>query len=171
MNKNATICSPLCALAANHDNTGAGGAQRLKIPIAILPYDCEAIIVQQRRKLLREGVAHGDAGDPGLFLLARTPAPVGRPVQDLSDMIVDLCPRYAHDAPAAVDVARPTRFLLAGFEVGPELAVATRCIGAPARIASFEGKQAIVVQMRAYALQQRLLIGARQKCLKGVTGQ
>src|SRR3954470_887007 len=58
----------LYALAADHDDTRAGCGQRLKIPIAVLPYDAKTIIMQQRRQLLREGEAHSDARDLGVLL-------------------------------------------------------------------------------------------------------
>jgi hypothetical protein len=75
----------LCALAADHNDTRAGSSQRLKVPITILPENGETIVVQQRCKFLREGVAQRNARDPGVLLLALVPAFVGRPVRDLRD--------------------------------------------------------------------------------------
>ena len=130
--------SPLRALAADYDDASADGGQQLKIPISVLPYDAEAIVVQQRRKLLREGVAQRDARDLGVLLLALVPASVGRPVQDLSDMVVSPCFRQAHLASAAVDEGRPIFFLLVDLEVS-KLPFSRLGVGEE-RVARLEGK-------------------------------
>src|SRR5262249_1809081 len=65
-------------------------------------------------------------------------------------------------------------FLGAGFEKSKQAFVGQVCAhtlqlpASPARVARLEGEQAFGVQVRAHALQQRLLAGARQKCLESV---
>ena len=51
------VIAPLRALSADRDDTRARGGQRFQIPIAVLAYDHEPVVVQQRRKLLWEGIA------------------------------------------------------------------------------------------------------------------
>src|SRR5580765_7029018 len=63
--------------------------------------------------------------------------------------------------------------LRAGLKVEehPFVGFSARFEALPPRVARFEGKQSLVVQVRAHAIQQRLLVGARQKGLEGIAGQ
>src|SRR3712207_2408277 len=70
------VCVPLGAFAADHDDARAGRGQRLTVPVAVAPHDGKAVVVQQRRKFLREGVTQRYACDLGALLGALEPAPV-----------------------------------------------------------------------------------------------
>src|SRR5258708_6280414 len=106
----------LCALTADDDDALAGSGHWLKIPVSVLPDDSEAVIVQQHCKLIGEGETHRNPCDLGLMLVARPPAPVSRPVQDLGDRIIGLGLRNMHLTPAAVGVGLPMLFGKARLE-------------------------------------------------------
>jgi hypothetical protein len=55
------VRSALGAFAADHDDARASRAQGLAVPVAVVARDGEAVVVQQRRELLREGEAQRDA--------------------------------------------------------------------------------------------------------------
>src|SRR5215213_7579596 len=94
-----SVVAGSCTLAAYHDDARARGTQRLAVPVSVLADDGEALVVQQRRELLREGVAQRGAGDLRALFLALVPALVARHVQDLREVVIGLRVGGAH-APA-----------------------------------------------------------------------
>lgn len=144
------VRAPVCALAAHYNDTRACGGQRLSMPIAVLPYDAEAIVVQQRRKLLREGIAQRGARDLGVFFLARVPAFVTCQMHDLRDMVIYPRCRHAHLVSIRVDKGRPVLFLVVRFK-GDKEARSSLGVGEQG-VACLEGKQPLVMEVCAHAL-------------------
>ena len=166
---NPLVIASLSALAADRDDTRACGAQRFQIPIAVLAYDPEAIVVQERCKLLWESIAQRGASNLGVFFLAFVPAFEACQMQDLRDVIIDLGCRHAHFVPIRVVKGWPVFFL--GVRFKREEEARSRFGVGEQRVACLKGEQSLVLEVCAHALQQCLLFRVGYKSLKCIAGE
>src|SRR5690349_703443 len=104
------------ALTAYGDDAWARGTQRLVIPVSILAFNTESIVVQQRREFLREGIAQCRAGDFCLFFFAIVPTLLTFQMQDLPNMVIHLGDRFPHLVSIDVDIGRSLFSPRTGFQ-------------------------------------------------------